>query len=98
MTSGATAHASVARLDSDAIASHEFHFCSWYALRDGRCPVRVLKGMSGAPTSCWHVPPERHMGGPKTRECQGSGVLVVPNGEGCNGMTQTDGNVVPLAR
>ena len=44
MTSGVTAHSSAARLDSDAIASHEFHFCSWYALRDGRCLVKVLSG------------------------------------------------------
>jgi hypothetical protein len=43
-------HSSGARLESGAITSHEFPFLSWYALRDGRCPVRALKGMSGAPT------------------------------------------------
>ena len=42
---------SVAHLHSDAIGSHEFHFCSWYALLNGRCPARVLKGMNGEPTS-----------------------------------------------
>jgi hypothetical protein len=40
-----------------------------------------------------YVPPERNMGGPKTRECHGPGLLVVPNMDGCNGLTQTDRNV-----
>ena len=33
------------------------------------------------------------MGGPKSREAHGPGVLVVPNGDGCNGLTQADCNV-----
>src|SRR5262250_2770302 len=45
------AHSSVAHLHSDAIESHACHFCSWYALLNGRCPARVLKGMNGEPTS-----------------------------------------------
>jgi hypothetical protein len=45
------AHSSVAHLSSDAIVSHGFAFGSWYTLRDGRCPARALKGMSGEPTS-----------------------------------------------
>ena len=45
------AHSSVAHLSSDAIVSHGFDFCSWSTLRDGRCPARALKGMSGEPTS-----------------------------------------------
>src|ERR687888_19863 len=51
MSSGGTAHSSVTRLESDASASHGFEFCSWYALRTGRCVVNAFKGMSGAPTS-----------------------------------------------
>ena len=31
-----TARSSVARLYTDAIRSHGFGFCSWYALTDGR--------------------------------------------------------------
>jgi hypothetical protein len=93
MTSGATAHPSVPHLDSDAIVSHGFPFCSWYALRDGRGPVRVLKVMNGAPTLRSDVPLVRNMGGPTSRETHGPGVLVVPNGECCNGMTRTDRNV-----
>ena len=49
------AHSSVAHLSSDAIVSHGFDFCSWYTLRDGRCPARVCKGMNGEPTSFSHV-------------------------------------------
>jgi hypothetical protein len=45
------AHSSVAHLSSDAIVNHGFDFCSWYALRDGRCQARALKGMNGEPTS-----------------------------------------------
>ena len=45
------AHSSVAHLHSDAIGSHECHFCSWYTLHDGRCPARAFKGMNGEPTS-----------------------------------------------
>ena len=45
------AHSSVAHLSSDAITSHGFDFCSWYTLRDGRCPTRAFKGMNGEPTS-----------------------------------------------
>ena len=33
------------------------------------------------------------MGLPKGREAHGDGVLVVPNGDGCNGLTQTDAKV-----
>jgi len=33
------------------------------------------------------------MGGPKSREAHGPGVLVVPNGDGGNGLTQADCNV-----
>ena len=44
-------HSSVTRLESDASASHGFEFCSWYALRNGRCVANAFKGMSGAPTS-----------------------------------------------
>ncbi len=51
MTSGGTAHSSVARLDSDAIVSHGYTFRSWDTLHDGRCPARVFKVMYGAPTS-----------------------------------------------
>lgn len=51
MTSGGTAHSSVARLDSDAIVSHGYSFRSWYTLHNGRCPARVLKVMNGAPKS-----------------------------------------------
>jgi hypothetical protein len=36
MSSGGNARSSVARLYTDAIRSHEFAFCSWYALTDGR--------------------------------------------------------------
>src|SRR2546427_12254746 len=39
------AHSSVAHLESDAIASHGFDFCSWYTLRDGRCPARASNGL-----------------------------------------------------
>ena len=45
------AHSSVAHLSSDAIVSHGFDFCSWYTLRDGRCPTRAFKGINGEPTS-----------------------------------------------
>jgi hypothetical protein len=31
------------------------------------------------------------MGSPTGREAHGDGVLVVPNREGCNSLTQTDG-------
>jgi hypothetical protein len=51
MSSGGTAHSSVTRLESGASASHGFEFCSWYALRTGRCVANAFKGMSGAPTS-----------------------------------------------
>ena len=33
------------------------------------------------------------MGSPNGREAHGDGVLAVPKGEGCNGLTQTDGKV-----
>ena len=56
MSSGGTAHSSVARLESDAIVSHGFEFRLWYALHDGRCVANALKGMSGAPTSRSDVP------------------------------------------
>ena len=46
------AHPPVARLKSDALTSPGFSFRPGYALREGRCPARTLKGMSGAPTSC----------------------------------------------
>ena len=69
-------HSSVARLRPDATTSHEFPFLSWYALRAGRCPVRALKGISGAPTSCENVLLVRNMGGPTRRESHGPGVLV----------------------
>src|SRR5262245_21070376 len=45
------AHSSVAHLHSDAIESHECHFCLWYALLNGRCSARALKEMNGEPTS-----------------------------------------------
>jgi hypothetical protein len=45
------AHSSVARLHADARESQRFDFCRWYALLTGRCPMRVLKGMNGRPTS-----------------------------------------------
>jgi len=45
------AHSSVARLYADARESQRFDFCRGYALLMGRCPMRVLKGMSGRPTS-----------------------------------------------
>ena len=93
MSSGGSSHSSVARLESDAIASHGIEFRLWYALRDGRCLAKALKGMSGAPTSRSYVPPERNMGSPTGRETHGDGVLVVPNREGRNSLTQTDGKV-----
>jgi hypothetical protein len=45
------AHSSVARLYADARESQRFDFRRWYALLTGRCPMRVLKGMNGGPTS-----------------------------------------------
>jgi hypothetical protein len=36
---------------TDAHRSQGFDFRPWYALPVGRCPMRVFKGMSGAPTS-----------------------------------------------
>jgi hypothetical protein len=33
------------------------------------------------------------MGSPTGREAHGDGVLVVPNREGCNSLTQTDGKM-----
>jgi hypothetical protein len=33
------------------------------------------------------------MGLPKGREAHGDGVLIVPNWDGCNGLTQTDAKV-----
>ena len=44
MSSGGTAHSSVTRLESDASASHGFEFCSWYALRNGRCVANAFEG------------------------------------------------------
>jgi hypothetical protein len=45
------AHSSVTRLYADARESQRFDFRRWYALLTGRCPMRVLKGMNGGPTS-----------------------------------------------
>src|SRR5262245_42154088 len=45
------AHSSVARLYADARESQRFDFRRGYALLTGRCPMRVLKGMNGGPTS-----------------------------------------------
>ena len=45
------AHPSVPRLKPDALTSPRFTFRPGYAWREGRCPARTLKGMSGAPTS-----------------------------------------------
>jgi hypothetical protein len=42
---------SVARLDTDAINSHRFTFCPWYAWIDGRWRVKLCKGMNEGPTS-----------------------------------------------
>ncbi len=50
MTSGGTAHSSVARLYSDAIGMHGIAFLPCHALADGRCAVSALKDMNGAPT------------------------------------------------
>ena len=44
-------HSSVARLHADAHESQQITSRRWYALLGGRCPMRVLKGMSGRPTS-----------------------------------------------
>jgi len=52
-------------------------FLPYHALADGRCAASALKGMSGAPTSREHVPPERNMGSPTGREAHGDGVLAV---------------------
>lgn len=40
-----------ARLDTDAITSHRFTFCPWYALLDGRWRVKLCKGRKEGPTS-----------------------------------------------
>src|SRR6266446_5944466 len=77
----------------DAIGRYGIDFLPCHALTDGRCAASALKDMSGAPTSREHVPPERNMGSPKGREAHGDGVLAVPNWDGCNGLTQTDGKV-----
>ena len=45
------ARSSVARLNTDATDSHEFDFCSWYALAGGRWEANLFKGMSGEPKS-----------------------------------------------
>jgi hypothetical protein len=46
---------SVARLDTNAINSHRFTFCPWYALIDGRWLVKPFKGMNEGPTSLLDV-------------------------------------------
>jgi hypothetical protein len=51
MSSGGTAHSLGARLYSNAIGMHGIDFLPCHALADGRCPVRALKDMNGAPTS-----------------------------------------------
>ena len=48
---------SVARLYTDAINSHRFTFCPWYALIDGRWLVKLFKGMNEGPTSLSDVSP-----------------------------------------
>jgi hypothetical protein len=93
MTSGAMAHSSVARLDADAITSRGFHFRSWYALRDGRCPVRVLKVMNGAPTSrSIRSSGVKHGRAYNTRVSR-SRTSRSTQLDGCNGLTRADRNV-----
>jgi hypothetical protein len=50
MSSGETVHSLGARLYSDAIGMHGIGFLPGYALTDGRCSMRALKDMNGAPT------------------------------------------------
>ncbi len=93
MSSGGTSHSSGARLSSDAITSHGLRFRSWDALRDGRCPVRALKGMSGAPTSCSTRSSVTEHGRAYKTRVSWSRSSRSTQSDCCNGRTQTDRNV-----
>jgi hypothetical protein len=93
MSSGGSAHSSVARLASDAITSHEIAFLPWYALRDGRCPMRALKGMSGAPTSCSIRSSVTEHGRAYKTRVSWSRSSRSTQSDCCNGRTQTDRKV-----
>jgi hypothetical protein len=83
----------VCHLSSDAITSHGLRFRSWDALRDGRCPVRALKGMSGAPTSCSTRSSVTEHGRAYKTRVSWSRSSRSTQSDCCNGRTQTDRNV-----
>jgi hypothetical protein len=100
-------HSSVARLHADAHESQQITSRRWYALLGGRCPMRVLKGMSGRPTSRSRRSSATEHGmaysprGPGSRSrgsSRGSHAPPRNTGEPCTGRSTTGGRSAGATR